>query len=520
MAALGLMPVDVQAREPQVHALVIGIDEYEHIGSLKGAVNDANDISDALSDLPGAQVTTLLNDAATRDAILDHWRKTAKQVQPGDTMIVTYAGHGWHEPEAHPGNETDGQDETFLLGAFAEQGAAAAHRIRDDEVAELVALIPDGATMILVADSCHSGTMMRSVRNVHGYRYFDGDKITDDPLPPPPPKTRPDDLVAANTIFLSAVADSELAPEMEVDGEIRGALSIAFAEAMRGFADADRNGVLTKGELEVHVLETVKSISSGIQRPQVGPAGHVDTHAVSLSADAVASIDNVVNANPFTLGFDALPPQKVWTSQSGVFFPSGAQSVDSETSASLIIDTQSDAMFSSIGDTLATLPDDPADAAIAVQRMVDKRRILDELRQYDPGQPLDVSFQGGNGTYKDGETVVTHIGGRESDKIWLLHLSSTGTITHLFPLAEYNDPTTSAPSDTLAIPLGVTSPFGADAIIAIEAKGEIPELDQTLRLFNGQSDMAGLWDSLHGTLAERDDVAVAVFSFFTTQSDG
>ncbi|MEL6518876.1 MAG: caspase family protein [Pseudomonadota bacterium] len=137
--------------------LVIGIDDYDHISDLDGAVNDALDIADALTGI-GAEVTMLLNHDASREAILSTWRSLADKVGPGDRLVVSYAGHGSNEPEHYPGNEDDGRDETLILSGFSPYGTDAGERIRDDEIAELIALTPD-TQIIIVADACHSGTL-------------------------------------------------------------------------------------------------------------------------------------------------------------------------------------------------------------------------------------------------------------------------------------------------------------------------------------------------------------------------
>ncbi|MEP0722442.1 MAG: caspase family protein, partial [Marinomonas sp.] len=62
----------MQAMAERTFGLVIGIDEYTYIPDLHGAVNDAEDIADALDSL-GAEVTLLTDAKATRSAILGAW---------------------------------------------------------------------------------------------------------------------------------------------------------------------------------------------------------------------------------------------------------------------------------------------------------------------------------------------------------------------------------------------------------------------------------------------------------------
>lgn len=268
--ALTLAAAAGPAAAERTLALVIGIDSYAHIPSLAGAVNDARDIAGALDAL-GAETTLLLNEAASRDAILSAWEGLAAQAGPGDRLIVTYAGHGSNEAEAIAGEEADGRDENWLLSGFSPFGADSGERIRDNEIASLIALSP-AAEVILISDSCHSGTVSREIAPVLGYRYFRTDgTLADDPLPPPPPPPAGGEL-ADVALYMGAVPDSERVPEFLIGEAPRGALSFAFAAGLRGGADADGDGRVTGTELESFVRAEVREISRGLQRPQIAAA--------------------------------------------------------------------------------------------------------------------------------------------------------------------------------------------------------------------------------------------------------
>ena len=75
-------------------ALVIGIDQYTAVASLDGATNDAQDITAAFSANGNTRVVKLTNREATKANIVNAWTTLLNEAQSGDTIFVTYAGHG------------------------------------------------------------------------------------------------------------------------------------------------------------------------------------------------------------------------------------------------------------------------------------------------------------------------------------------------------------------------------------------------------------------------------------------
>ena len=78
LAAIGIAAPDVSAAAPflrspdggEVRALVIGIDAYETVRPLKGAVADARDIESALRRMGTRDVTALIDAQADRATVL------------------------------------------------------------------------------------------------------------------------------------------------------------------------------------------------------------------------------------------------------------------------------------------------------------------------------------------------------------------------------------------------------------------------------------------------------------------
>ena len=89
----------------------------------------------------------------------------ARLVHRGDRIIViSYAGHGGQEPQPPGWHEPNGKSDNFLLANYRGSGAGSIERIVDWEMYQWLKAADDkGVQVIFVADSCHSGSMYRSV---------------------------------------------------------------------------------------------------------------------------------------------------------------------------------------------------------------------------------------------------------------------------------------------------------------------------------------------------------------------
>lgn len=507
----GAMLTPPAADAGKLYGLVIGIDDYRHVTDLKGAVNDASDVADALTGL-GAEVVTLLDGRATRDAVLGEWRRLATGLGPDDQLIVSYAGHGTNEPERIAGNEADGRDETLILSGFAPYGAAARERILDDEIAELIALTRQGQT-IFVADACHSGTLSRNTAPALGFRYVSVGRIEADPLPPPPPRTVAREGREKTALFLGASDDSEKTPEFLIDGAPRGALSYAFAAGLRGAADADGDRVLTKGEIETFVRRQVRNISQGSQRPQVAPAGEGDRVILALPKN---DPEPAAPANPLSIAFADLPA--VTVSHNGgaegdrlLGGIGGTRLVPPDVAADMRVDLAGGTILSMVGDVVRRFdPARPGDAASAVQASADKLRLTTALSEL--ASDLTVAFAGGDRVYRAGEVVTIEVTGRRASGLLLFNMAPDGGISALYPLSELGDPVSLPAGDRVALPVQVRPPFGADHVIAIEVAAPYEHLHPLISIPGASA--AGFWEAFRNLARTTPEPPrIAVFPF-------
>jgi len=137
------------------YALCIGINDYPGTESdLSGCINDANDWAKVFTK-HGFTVRKLLNKHATGAAIRDAIRETVDDAKSGELLVIQYSGHGSYVPDVN-GDEPDGTDECLCPYDIKRKGP-----IADDELFELFSRRERGVKLVMVSDSCHSGTVAR-----------------------------------------------------------------------------------------------------------------------------------------------------------------------------------------------------------------------------------------------------------------------------------------------------------------------------------------------------------------------
>jgi hypothetical protein len=137
------------------YALCIGINDYPGTGNdLSGCVNDAQDWAEELT--KRSFDTELMLDAqATGEAMRAGIRRKLGQAGSGDTVVITYSGHGtWVRDDN--GDEADGRDEALCPYDIFTNGP-----LLDDELYDILCERERGTRVVLISDSCHSGTVAR-----------------------------------------------------------------------------------------------------------------------------------------------------------------------------------------------------------------------------------------------------------------------------------------------------------------------------------------------------------------------
>ena len=122
-------------------------------GPLSACEFDANDMA-AIARSCGMKSTVLLTRKGTRANALAAIRSAAKQLRPGDLFFLTYSGHGGQVQDVDGDEQDDQLDETWCL--FDTQ-------LRDDDINTALASFAEGVRILMLSDSCHSGTVSRGI---------------------------------------------------------------------------------------------------------------------------------------------------------------------------------------------------------------------------------------------------------------------------------------------------------------------------------------------------------------------
>ena len=124
-------------------------------GELAACEFDAKDMTQIARSRRMA-ATVLLTSDATRARMLKAIRGAARKLKKGDLFFLSYSGHGGQVKDVS-GDEADKQDETWCL--FDAE-------LIDDELHYELSRFAPGVRILVLSDSCHSGSVTREARPV------------------------------------------------------------------------------------------------------------------------------------------------------------------------------------------------------------------------------------------------------------------------------------------------------------------------------------------------------------------
>jgi uncharacterized caspase-like protein len=269
-------------------ALLIGINKYRAVTGLQGAVNDVETMREVLIKRWGFlpdNITMLTDEGATREKVLGAIRQIVAISEPQDTIYLHYSGHG-SQVEDLNGDEEDGLDETLVPQDGRTNGV---RDIVDDELDDIFSQLRTH-NVIVVLDSCHSGTATRSfdirARSVPQDKRIDLYKtgvtgMTKRGITP---------LKKARLVAIGAAADDEEALDGPIEGNYHGFFTYALARALTA-----ANSDVTPREIFAVVVQELGRLQAAFGRismpePQLeGPPESLDQPLFAMSSRAQVS---------------------------------------------------------------------------------------------------------------------------------------------------------------------------------------------------------------------------------------
>ncbi len=144
-------------------ALLIGINDYQALPKLRGAIHDVETLQAILESRHGFRaehVRVITDGQATRAGILEALGRLERDSEPDDVIYIHYSGHGSQVRDTN-GDEADedGMDETICPQDARTPNVP---DITDDELDQIIGRM-NVRWLVMSMDSCHSGTVMRNV---------------------------------------------------------------------------------------------------------------------------------------------------------------------------------------------------------------------------------------------------------------------------------------------------------------------------------------------------------------------
>jgi hypothetical protein len=418
----------------------------------------------------------------------------------GDLVLLSIAGHGAQEPEHVKGSQPDGMDSVFLLPAFDTTAAGSKQRIIGTEFNHFIKKFEErGARVLFVADTCHGGGMTRDIDprgEEMSFRQVPLYRIPDDAYVPISTAAEAfmTELDFEKTAFLAAVDRKTKSPEVRIPGiaSYRGALSYAFARAIEGSADTNRDGKVTLKELFTYVRQVVYQLSDQRQNPVTlnSPHRNIENEVAFEMTRAVKIVDaSSEAAKPAATTIPAAAPP------AAALAPVRIASLDGQ-AARLAGLSPREATFDIVPPSQA--PDlvwDPATgdvlagADVIAYRMdkaelpsaIDRAAAIRSLKQLAAKAPQSVRVIPGDALHRADSQIAVEIGNLAGRALVLFNIAGDGTVQLLYPM---DADSRIVKDDLYRLPVRVRGPFGSDLVIAVTSEQPMPMLEQALKPLN------------------------------------
>ena len=227
-------------------AVLIGINEYEHVERLSYAVQDAEAIKKLLTskfNFPKKNIIILTDAEATLTNIRTKLFEVAQSINKGDRLLVYFAGHG------QTYEESDGGELGYLIPVDGNPDNYFATCLPMDDI-KRISSITSAKHVLFLMDACYGGLLTVDTRSIKKSTPGYIDKITRD---------------EARQIITAGGKGEEVIEKSEW-GHSAFARNILIG-LESGFADKDFDGFITADELGSFLIKRVSIDSDYSQTP-------------------------------------------------------------------------------------------------------------------------------------------------------------------------------------------------------------------------------------------------------------
>ena len=147
---------------PTYHALVVGINDYDHWQDLRQAQPDAESLAGLLRERYGFSKVTLLpkkgETRVTREQILGEFERLTNDLTAKDAILIYYSGHGYYDKKLKVGYWVPSDARETIEGRLAK-----ADWIWNSTLMQYVQAM-EARHILIISDSCFSGALFKAGR--------------------------------------------------------------------------------------------------------------------------------------------------------------------------------------------------------------------------------------------------------------------------------------------------------------------------------------------------------------------
>ena len=234
---------DTSDRSPRKKALLVGINKYMDPGNdLQGCVNDVETMYSLLVNqfkFDPTNIRVLVDERAIKREILKRleWLLTGYKIE--DELVFFYSGHGSQVRDRN-GDELNDQLDEILCPHDLNWDDP----LTDDYLGVLFKQLTEGVNLTMICDSCHSGTITKSISAIKH-------NVSKNILPPfdirarslyrilPKNRMGKKDIGTQRHVLFSGCKDNQTSEDAYIEGKYQGAFTWALTKVIRENLDIE-----------------------------------------------------------------------------------------------------------------------------------------------------------------------------------------------------------------------------------------------------------------------------------------